>query len=41
MEGNNDIVPVEDCDLEELVQRNLSMLTDDQEWISCLKILLI
>tara|TARA_R110001583_G_scaffold46031_6_gene144667 strand:+ start:1649 stop:2122 length:474 start_codon:yes stop_codon:yes gene_type:complete len=41
VEGNNDIVPVEDCDLEELVQRNLSMLTDDQEWISCLKILLI
>ncbi|APR65488.1 TIGR02444 family protein [Thalassolituus oleivorans] len=36
VEGNNDIVPVEDCDLEELVQRNLSVLTDRGQWIHAL-----
>ncbi|PHQ85066.1 MAG: TIGR02444 family protein, partial [Thalassobium sp.] len=34
VEGNNDIVPVEDCDLEELVHGNLSVVTDNEQWVS-------
>jgi uncharacterized protein (TIGR02444 family) len=33
VESNDDIVPVEDCDVDELVRGNLSVLTGDQEWV--------